>query len=358
MASSPQNDFLILLVIILALFGLWTIRGGPSRASEGESRSLFSVKTFTARERDTKLSGSTAKGKEGSANPLVTLTGSPWKDKVTITAGNARTNNQPAEEYIVIKASSRLKEPVTITGWLLQNGAGSRLYDQNGKVVTGQMRIVQIPSGIYRFTDSRNDPVTPIVLRPGEQAVVTTGQPRPIKADLKNIDGSFRTNKCTGYIEQLPRYNFIPALPKTCPNPDDELGLTALSDDCQSFVTKRIATCHTPVFSDYKTIKGEREQGKFVDGFDGLSGTCRNYIERHFSFKGCLQFHGNDPDFYAKSQWRIYLGQTWELWESRKETISLYDSQGRLVDQIKYQFSPDWVRGHLMVSQFCYYDKK
>jgi hypothetical protein len=336
MASSPQNDFLILMLVVLGLFGLWAARGGPERSAEGEQpRSLFSVRTFSIRDRDESLSGSNGSGSSDSSSLRTTLTESPWKDKVTITTGSARSTYQPAEEYITIKASSRLKEPVQLTGWMVQNGAGSRLYDQNGKVVTGKTRLVKIPTGVYHYTNSSADTFGPIMLAPGEQAVVTTGVPRRVVADV-TIPGSFRTNLCTGYIDRLSNSDFYPTLPQTCPNPDDESGLDVLSLACQDFIERRIARCHTPKFSDYKTISGERERGDYVDGFDGLSSTCRAFIKRHFNYQGCLDFHSTDPDFYKKGQWRIYLGQTWELWSKNNEIISLYDAQGRLVDQVKY----------------------
>lgn len=337
MASTPQSDFLIFLLIFLGLFGLWVASDGPREAErEGGQRSLFSLSNMTTRSGDTNLSDRDPGVTKGDANlNSMNSTVSPWKDKVTITTGNARSSYQPAEEYIVVKTSSRLKEPVTLTGWIVQNGAGSRLYDQNGKVVTGNTKTVKIPTGVYRYTNSPADTFGPIVLQPGEQAIVTTGSPRRVTTQFK-FPGSFRTNLCTGYIDRLSNSDFYPTLPQTCPDPDDEVGLDGLSLACQDFIERRIPRCHTPEFDDYKIINGKREKGNYVDGVDGLSSTCRAFIKRHFNYEGCLAFHSADPNFYKKGQWRIYLGQTWELWSKNNEIISLYDAQGRLVDQIKY----------------------
>lgn len=336
MASTPQSDFLIFLLIFLGLFGLWVASDGPQVvSSDKENNSLISRVSFDPEASDAEISAWDKTRDTDTTNFSDSDINSPWAGYVTIEAGSAASTNQPSDEYIIIQASYDLKEPITITNWLIQNGGFFRLYDQNGKVVVGNTRTVKIPAGVYRYTNSSSDVFTPIVLGPGEQAIVTTGSPRRVTTQFKFL-GSFKTNKCTGYIDQLSNYDFEPSLPRNCPDPRNEVGIMGVSDDCRDFIDQNIYQCHTPKFTEYQTIDGERDRGNFVDGFDGLSNVCRDYIKRHFNFEGCMQFYANDPDFYDESQWRIYLGQTWEMWASRNEVISLYDAQGRLVDQIKY----------------------
>ena len=167
-----------------------------------------------------------------------------------------------------------------------------------------------------------------INLLPGGSATITTGRPPSTSQWPANVN--FQTNACIGYLaEEVRDFRMSPTLPRQCPRPDEESGVNNLSDDCYDFV-RRYSACHTPKFTrdseGYDLLDGRRY---------ALPSTCRAYLLDHFSYDRCLVWHQTDPDFYG-DEWRIFLNRTWELWAENRETISLYDAAGKLVDQISY----------------------
>lgn len=237
-----------------------------------------------------------------------------YKDKIKIGRGNAKSEDYGNAEYIILRNVS--DEAIDITGWKLQN---------EGSLFGGQ-RTVTIPQGTYLF-DPAGSVVTNIILEPGEEAVVLSGEitrTRPI-----NIDVSFKVNKCSGYLDKLENYEFSPSLSTRCPLLVDEPELATANNSCYEAI-ESIGRCVTPDEIE-RNDDGEWE----IDGREvSLHSACRNFIEEHANYKSCIQRHAIDEDFF-QDEWRIFLG-TGQLWNRNRETISLYDNFGRLVQRISY----------------------
>ncbi|OHA96387.1 MAG: hypothetical protein A3J09_02240 [Candidatus Zambryskibacteria bacterium RIFCSPLOWO2_02_FULL_51_21] len=237
--------------------------------------------------------------------------GSNGSNHISIGSGNASYAYQPYEEYITIE--NRGDTAVNLGGWQLRNGKDKRPY-YSGSVLQRFSADVAILPGIS--------------LGPGERAIVTTGRiavqsPYPIE--------NFRENVCTGYIEALPDYAFVPSLTQNCPRPSLEPGAENLDRECRDFVSY-FPTCQTPVFG------GKDSDGEYCENcINGkrLSSSCASYLKEHFSYQGCLAYHSRDAGFTGKT-WRLFLGRGWEMWADKYETIELYDSNGQLVDYQNY----------------------
>ncbi len=141
---------------------------------------------------------------------------------------------------------------------------------------------------------------------------------------------SFQMNKCVGYLqEEFETSNLTPPLYSQCPRPSEEPGINNLVNKCYDFV-RYMSSCHEPEF------KEDREGVDLVDGqIDNLDRNCEIYIREHFNYAGCVKWHAADPDFYV-NEWRVYLGQNWEMWAENRETITLYDQFGKIVAQESY----------------------
>jgi hypothetical protein len=232
---------------------------------------------------------------------------------VRLSQGNARYEYRPAQEYITIYYSAgRDAAPLNISGWRLVNLRGTS---------------VTIPSGAGLFqAGAANQALTPILLSPGGEAVITSG-----KVPERNpypINTSFRLNRCSGYLEDLPHYNFTPRLSSDCPDPGEEPEVVNLPNQCYDFV-RSLAACHDPEFE-------RRSDGRYVDDRpDELTLQCRQFVEERFNYQTCVERYRNTPEFY-EDEWRVFLGSSWELWAERREHIQLYDQFGRLVDEITY----------------------
>ncbi len=231
--------------------------------------------------------------------------------KISIGSGNASYAYQPYEEYITIENTGDIA--VNLNGWQLKNGKDKRPY-YSGSILQRFSADVAVLPGF--------------VLAPRERAIITTGKPgvqSPYKIE------NFRENICTGYIEALPDYAFTPSLTQSCPRPSLEPGINNLDRECRDFVSY-FPSCQTPVFGG-KDRNGENCD-TCVNG-KRLSSVCAAYLEEHFSYKGCLAYHGNDANFSGKT-WRIFLGRSWEMWADKYETIELYNPSGQLVDYQNY----------------------
>lgn len=246
--------------------------------------------------------------------------------QVSLGPGNAAYAYQPYEEYVTLY--NRSTEPVDITGWQLKNGKGKRAYDFGGTLRYFPADIAVIPRAA-RFISPRGSNVFQnVVLQPGETAIITTGLVGS-QTPFKIV--SFKENSCSGFLEDLPEYNFTPSLARDCPRPADEPGVSNLDTECRGFI-ERMASCRTPQF-DTRDSKGDICDN-CVDG-KALSGSCVAFIKNHFNYNSCLAGHANDPNFSGRT-WRIFLGRGWEIWAKKYETIELFDQFGRLVDHRAY----------------------
>lgn len=312
------------IIIVIVLFTMWVQGGGPSRAkdeglfvAENDSSSIVSSQTSNSSQSNPKV--------EPTEQPS---TESVYKGKIRLQRGTAASTYQPNQEYIVITASGN-KEPINIGGWVLSNGRSDKLYVVSGNTVAGQSVFVRIPDyGVAVFdpyNPSGNKQV-PLTLKSGERAIITTGSP-PVFSSIK-INTNFKLNRCLGYLEDESSYRAYPRLTYRCPSSNDVPGITRLDDVCYRFA-RSVRPCHTP-----KDIYVKNE-GYCLDGNCKLTSYCRNFITQNYSFRSCFNNYSRDDDFVGP-EWRVFLNRTWELWEDRRESISLYDSAGKLVDKISY----------------------
>lgn len=200
----------------------------------------------------------------------------------------------PDMEYITLRNVGTTT--VSITGWRLVSGASGNS--------------ARIPSGAALPRSGRVNDTAPILLAPNEEAIVVTGDsPRGM---------SFKENMCTGYFAD--DQTFHPSLPRTCPIAYDVFDrfYTGNKLDDDSCYTRLQSTqmCTTPDTS-------------------GLSRACRNLIDDHLTYTGCVAQNQYSPRFAGKT-WRIYLERNRELWKSSRDAVKLVDGDGKTVDLLTY----------------------
>ncbi len=323
--SEAVRDLLWVIGIFVALGFIWLFTGGPNRSTtekpfiqsplESKSRVSARPSNYPSSSGSAVTPNSSSAGSK-SGDP----TRSIWYDQVQISLGSARNEVQPAKEYI--RLTSRAQEPVTITGWKLVNSKQKVAY---------QAPTAAIPSGVKLFDPRAAKILQPIVLERGDHANIITGR-MPTLTPYP-IDVSFKVNMCSGYLEDLPSYQFTPPISSRCPTPSKVAGVDNLEDDCYNFV-RRLGYCHAPVFGSVRDSSGELQSG-FVDKTPNLSSRCKDFLKQNYSYTACLDRSRSERDFYSQS-WYIYLNLGYELWGKERETISLYDQSGLLVDQISY----------------------
>lgn len=213
---------------------------------------------------------------------------------VRIRQTNARTEDSASREYVILEAPRSNTAPVSLLGWTL-----------------GGLSIPLAQGG------------APVVLAPGGRAVVTVGRisPRPDTP----VTTSFRTNACTGYLQE--RYDYSPRLDNECPAPEEESGVGRLSEECYDFVSS-LPVCHEPRVY-------ERNGERYVDGRRDIGFSCREYLAEHFSYERCLAIHASDADFWH-DEWRVFLNSARSLGTREAGRIELRDSFGRLVDELSW----------------------
>lgn len=259
---------------------------------------------------------------------------SAFANSISLNTGNGPYSFQPDDEYISL--SNESSKPITITGWKLQNGKGQRAYNVGSSLQYFPSEAITIPQGTYILSPNGWNNMQNIVLKPNESAIITTGQ---VGVNIPYKIVSFKENICTGYIENLDNYSFTPSLQTNCVPPRNEPGIENLDTSCRDYISS-MSSCHTPKFNTVDTqgfltdSQGNSCTG-CVDGNSTLSNSCVAFIKAHFSYPGCLAYHQNDSDF-SGSEWRILLGQKWELWAKDYEIISLFDSVGKLVNYQSY----------------------
>ncbi len=254
------------------------------------------------------------------------VTTAPQAEHVFIGSGNAGYSYQPYEEYITI--DNQGEAPVDITGWQLRNGKDQRPYNTGGSLQRFSADIAAIPQAAPYLSPYNTNTLQNVVLKRGERAIVTTGLPgtqSPYKVT------SFKENICSGYLENMPEYSFVPALNQNCPRPALESGLENLDIKCREFISY-LPSCQAPKIGG-KDLKGDKCPG-CVNG-RLVSSTCQAFIEERFSYQGCIAHHGSDPNFSGRT-WRIFLNRGWEMWAEDYESIELFNNSGQLVDFENY----------------------
>lgn len=243
-------------------------------------------------------------------------TKSPYAGRVSLSSGNASSAYQPNEEYLTIRNGSG--SPVVITGWTVTNGKATRpIENQSHNYAYSLADSATIGQGTEFLSPDGRFSVDDITLRPGDTAILTTGG--PFVSFSFPISTSFRENICLGYFDR--DYPWSPQLRLDCPLPSQDRDIGTVTQECYDYL-RYTNRCEDP----------ERDD---KDNFDELRSPCKEYIRTRFTYDGCVATNREKSDFSSR-QWRVFLGKKFELWRSSNETITLYDAQGRIVDQVKY----------------------
>jgi len=179
-------------------------------------------------------------------------------------------------------------ETVGITHWKLKNDSGQ-------KVFLGKTSILPHFGKVNETTPTKITGAFTLIIQNGQSP----------------IGVSFAVNKCSSYLSQFQEYT-PPISTENCP-----MDLFPPDTACKAFVSG-IPTCQT----FRKTLPGN------------LSAACRDYINTHMNYNGCVADHKNDADFYT-GEWRIFLGQDGELFK-KGETIILLDAVGDVIAEVEY----------------------
>ncbi len=313
-----QHDSIFFLGVFAFIFILWLVTGGPTHPLSFSGPLLsgpgplgggtyLSLPTVPGG-KDSTVGQSQASGQGAGSyvnvpgmNEAEVLFGPPSTYRGSVRFSGSATgagNTNAAKEYVQITLSSNAGANVDLTGWSLESGA------------TGKRAIISFGTEVP--TSGIINAVEPIVLKPGDKALIISGR--------SPIGASFRVNKCMGYFSQFQ--TFYPSLPNSCPTPETELeqfyGPNLISDaSCIDYVD-RLNRCSLTL-SPPTT----------------LSGTCQRFLTTYLNYNGCLNAHKTDYNFKT-NQWRIYLGRDSALWRTKHEAIKLLDPSGKTVDMITY----------------------
>ncbi len=240
---------------------------------------------------------------------------SPYAGKVRLSSGNASYSNQTYEEYVTI--TNQVAEPITITGWTLTNGKGSRpVENRQNNYVYPTADSATIGEGTEFLSPDGNFRTGSIVLRKGDVAYLTTG--KHFGQFPFSIYTSFRENICVGYLKNYP---FAPSVNASCPYVSNDPQIRTVTDPCYDYI-RTIGRCGEPEKTD-------------KERYDLLTTQCRAFIAPRVGYEGCVAFN-KDAENFSMNQWRIFLNKDRELWASSRETITLYDAQGFIVDRVTY----------------------
>ncbi len=352
--DGSKSDILWVLAILGILFTAWWLTGGPQRsAREGAfikpimpGKPVETYGDLANPEKEVKIdiskaevkvqpkagassaSSQTSRSSTGLSDQKIAPGESRYKDLVKINRGSASSAYQPAQEYISLSVSRNLKDSINLTGWTLKNGAGDRITYVSGNRVNIPSTVVAIPSALQIWRPGERGTLSPIVVKGGETIYIVTGNGPQISP--YNVTKSFRVNKCSGYLEQIPNANFSPSLSSSCPNYNTETALANIAEDCYKFV-RSFGSCVTPDFKE-DLCRTDRYMNNTICKIPSY---CKDLIKQYFGYESCLANHATDEDFF-KTEWRIFLGRSWELWAKERESISLYDNQGLLVNKLTY----------------------
>lgn len=314
-----MSDLLWLLFILFIIFVAWFAVGGPAKADFGSlflqsPGGIFNASSTPGAGVSTSTDwfpvGYPGRGSTDAGSGLITpdsafadelnkLKNAPSgaSGTVTFNALYGAQATDPSKEFIEIQANQSNQKPLTISGWRIQS------------MKTGRMAVI----GTAIETPMTGQGGTPgaVVLRPGERAEIVTGR--------SPIGVSFRLNKCSGYLGQFQ--NFTPALAPLCPSAVGELyasgGQLSAEKACVTAAAK-IGPC--------RALTGPPTN---------VSASCGQFLTRTLSYNSCVQLHRNDADF-RQNEWRIYEGNTSELWVSTGDTLVLLDQRGQLVSSTSY----------------------
>lgn len=213
------------------------------------------------------------------------------KKYVRISATGARSRDIN-REYIQVTLLSGADMSVNISDWTISNSRGESF--RLGKVTS-----------LYGITSYPNQDNL-VLVRGGTVNIITGRSP---------VGENFRSNKCMGYVTQF--YSFIPSVGFSCPRPSRESEQENLRDDCFAYI-RNLSSCRTP------------QQLPLY-----LNNQCREYIAKTINYNGCMLNHRTDQDFY-KNMWWVYLSRPLPIWSDIRETITLRNEKGIVIQSVSY----------------------
>lgn len=286
-----RSDAIIIISILIALWFMWFVSGGPSKIESTKGPFLKPPSPIDTGEIYGELPNLDFNFKLGTKNFISS------KYRVSVKAvGSAIKETSPAKEYLDI--TNKSDGLLDITGWRVASETGTS---------------ARIGGSVQLFVSGEVREINNTVLRPGETAHIISGQ--------SPVGVSFKQNVCSGYLSQFQR--FVPALPKECPSAttSENLSLYKPSPTCVNFVNN-LPSCTTVIN---------------IDQIPGGSGpSCGEFIEKHVTYNGCVTDNRNKDNFY-KPYFMIYLGSNKELWKS-SDTIHILDREGKTVTTVKQTF--------------------
>jgi len=283
-----MKDDTLGLLVILAIIGIGAYGGVKNMQRTGS--------TLTIEQRITLAQNQVDNLKTKIQNEEDSKNASQYRGVVFLKYVNRSAD--PKQEYLTIQVDNSIKTNIPLVGWKIKSLNTGQEYD--------------IPKGTdLFFTNSLNSEGN-IILAPGDIVYLITGQ--------SPIGYSFRTNECSGYLQQFQ--TFTPYITSMCPRPSDEnlssIPKNALNDSCFDYLDS-MSRCRVETDNFPPTLTSE----------------CKNFIEDKLNYKSCVNIHKNDKDFY-KQEWRMYLKRSDSIWKQNREHIVLYDNKGLLVDSLTY----------------------
>lgn len=307
MARSPQQDLLIVILLMAALGVAWYYTGGTAN-NLARTGPLFEVPkigeggvpVFSVPGVELGDAGKPLKEPDTTSitNYLGTFTEerSPYAAYVSLEEGNAKS--QLESEYVTLRVASNAPQKIVVSGWRLDSTASGTT--------------VSLPLGAELPFLGGVNAAQPVTLSAGQAAHLVTGR--------SPHGTSFRTNMCTGYFEQFQ--NFTPPLSLECPSPLAELETYfspgSLTDECYDIV-RSLSRCTLVIQS--------------IPGSAGSA--CEQFITSTLSYNGCITKHKGEAKFY-RDTWYLYFNRDRELWRTRSERIRLLDESGKVVDVVSY----------------------
>ncbi|MBI3046348.1 MAG: hypothetical protein HYY86_02310 [Candidatus Harrisonbacteria bacterium] len=189
---------------------------------------------------------------------------------------------------VVLSSSLDRNETLNITGWTIKSNKGSF--------------VIPRAQEIYSFGGAQNN----INLRYGDRVSLYSGI---------GPKGNFRLNKCLGYLEDVSP--FTPSLPRSCPY-ISRSEIIGFSGACQNYVLS-LRSCQNPVANPPVPVDDS---------------ACHNFLSK-LNYVGCVEKYQNDSDF-LDNEWRVWLGEQINIFDSLHDKVQLLDREGNLVDEYVY----------------------
>jgi len=216
---------------------------------------------------------------------------SPYYQKVEIRRVYPKEDNFE-NDYLILR--NKDKALINITGWTIKT----------------KRETITVPQAIEKLRhpiSSNIDSDIRLIYR--DEVIISTG--------LSPQGVNFRTNKCTGYLDQYSQFHL--SLDEDCPYAS-ESECSYLSNACQDFIDD-LHRCEIPDYSGDLDVSSDSE--------------CVDFLNEKFNYKQCYEDYKQDADFFG-NEWRIFLSKSIDIFDNDGDTIVLRDENGLKVNEFKY----------------------